>query len=357
MAKTRARAHLDLKSEVETKEGEKAFGSRRNKPKVPAEKVDPDKNLQAASKPNTGSVFSVEQGEGEKTLGTVIGYAYLDPKRIKTWEYKDRTLAELEWDKESLEEFTADVEEAGFTTPIVVRPIEGASENDEFLYEEIAGFKRHYVAKKLNLPIPAEIRKLTDAEAFRLQKSENTERTEPSFWSRAISWSQLDESFGATQRERAKVAGASESQFSTALRLVRRMPEEVVKSLRLYTFGYNALIALLQFIDQDDDSNNRQERIDRVIENADRFDARPEKAESIIRGIAADFQKEKPGSKPANGAEVVTTQKGGKVFSIKRKKNGATIDLHQIGMEFADLNEIRDMLLKHLKSKGVPISD
>jgi len=349
-------------NDIESKEGEKAgFGPPRNRPsKSPAPESTnsaerQNKNALEQQAPTSGP-NSIEQNEN--TLGKVLGYAYLDPASIRTWEFKNRTIEDLEADPESLREFLEDVEEAGFASSIIVRPAAKAKEGDAVQFEEIVGFKRTYAARKLGIKIPAEIRELTDAEALRLQKSENTERTNPPFWSEARAWAKMDDRFGKTQREKAKAAGVTESKLSTGLRLVKRMPQEVANSLRLNTFGYNALIALIQFIDLDDNPKHTQARIDRLIEGSDKFDKKPEKAETIVATIKAEYLASLTGqTEKAPQAEVVTSNKGSKVYSIKRKRNGITIDLHQIATELGDVEEITSMIRKHLEQKGVQFSE
>lgn len=371
MAKTQSRAASALaaeqgtkhnKSEIPTREGEKAgFGVKRRPQNVPPEK-DVQESAPASEAPESGQDAPVGEGASipqadlssdSATLGKVIGYKYLDANLIKEWEFKNRTDRSLEANPEETAEFIEEVRAAGFTSSIVVRPIEGSKPGD-YQYEEIVGYKRCYAARYLGIPVPAEIRELTDVEAMRLQTAENSGRTNPPFWEDANAWARLDDRFGATQKEKAAAVGVDAGRFSTGLRIVRRMPDDIKNALNLVKFGYNTLVALMAFIEMDESPNKRQDRIDRIIENADEFEAKPEKGETLVNSIKRAYLASQPGAPKPVEPEVAKTPKGGKIYSIKQSKNGVTINLHQIGVEFADMDEIRKMLKDHLAKKGVP---
>jgi len=360
MAKTKASIHRDLENERQgssaSKEGEKLFAN------TPKKEAATPKGRAGESSVNAetdqfGFPSGTDIDQSGNTLGKAVSYGEIDPWTVKAWDYQDRTIEELLADKDDLDEFMELARESGIVTPIIVRKAKGAKPGDKIQYEQIAGFKRTYAAQKLGIKVPAVLRELTDSEALRLQTLENANRTDPSLWNRALGWATLNDSFGKTQREKALTVGVSESRFSTGLRLVRQMPKEVVDSLALYTFGDNALLDMLKFIQMDEDPAKIQERIDRLIEASDRFESTPKKAADIVASVKKKYLAAEEGAKKEDGPEVAKTPKGGKVYSIKHKRNGVTIDLHQIGAEFADIEEIKEMLRDHLSKKGVQFSD
>lgn len=362
MAKTQSRLLDGKMASVAAKQQQQATDSNEGENAFPVAEGDDkprSQTTQQTASPSEPSItkdtpgVQYEMAPPDDMLGQFIGFAYLDPHKIKDWKYKDRTKDELEYDKENLEGFEEEVRRSGFSSSIVVRPING--KDGKGGYEEVVGFKRTYMARKLNKPVPAEIRILTDEEALALQETENKYRSAPSWWSKARAWLRMEKDFGETQQERAKAVGATPSQFSTALRIARDMPEEIVKSIRLYTLGYNSIAKLMQYLDLD--KEDQSALIDRVIEVSDEIERKPTKAESVFNRLIDEYYASGSETQNQTQPEVAKTPKGGKVYTIKRGRSGVSINLHQIGMELADMDEIRKLLRDHLVKKGVQFEE
>ncbi len=127
-----------------------------------------------------------------------------------------------------LDELTASVREKGVVQPILVRPVEGATDS----YEIVAGERRWRAAQKAGLhDVPVVVRELTDKEALELAIVENVQRQDLNALEEAIGYQQLIAGYGYSQNELAEVIGKSRPHIANTLRLLK-LPEEVQTYLR-----------------------------------------------------------------------------------------------------------------------------
>ena len=87
-----------------------------------------------------------------------------------------------------LDDLTASVREKGVVQPILVRPVDGATDS----YEIIAGERRWRAAQKAGLhEVPVVVRELTDKEALELAIIENVQRQDLNALEEAVGYQQL----------------------------------------------------------------------------------------------------------------------------------------------------------------------
>jgi ParB family transcriptional regulator, chromosome partitioning protein len=127
-----------------------------------------------------------------------------------------------------LDDLTASVREKGVVQPILVRPVDGASDS----YEIVAGERRWRAAQKAGLhDVPVVVRALTDKEALELAIVENVQRQDLNALEEAIGYQQLIDGYGYSQNELAEVIGKSRPHIANTLRLLK-LPDEVQAYLR-----------------------------------------------------------------------------------------------------------------------------
>lgn len=326
------------------KEGEK-------KPAV-AEYEDGEK---AFPSPSTGQRASETTGKASaapspKVLGAV--YDEVSPELVRTWRLKDRTIAELE-DDPRYQELIDSVRVKGVLEPIIVRRL-SPEVGSKHLYEEVAGFKRLTAAKNIGVNVPIVIREISDEEALSIQADENKGRSDPSAWSRGLHYARLIESeVYKTQSQLAASLNLERSTVSNLIRVASGMPEDVTKSLKLHRFGSTSLIHLLKRINEAP-LNKRDDFIDRLVEHADEFNDKPDKALSIIdRAWAGLFSRDQQKKiKP----QVFQSQKG-KALSIKSGGDSVALTLHSAALQVASEDELRSLITDFLTEKGLSLEE
>jgi|AntRauTorcE11898_2_1112593.scaffolds.fasta_scaffold19589_1 ParB/RepB/Spo0J family partition protein len=329
--------------------GESAYGSSKLKKK--------HVSGQSASETTRAPISASTENSDSKALacriGRTLGFRYVDSAKIKSWSHKDRTELEL-FDDPEFQELVVEVGQVGVIQNVILRLLP-KTDKDGHEYEEIVGFKRITAAKIHAQPVPAEIRELTDIEAFRLQITENKGRSKPSFWSIAVAFAKLDEEFGATQQARADNVGLTKSQASTCMRLWNNMPDDVVRGVKLHRLGYNALVSLIVFLDSK--SPRLEERIDMVVEHADEFDAKPAKAEALVKRLEASFTSgEGANNTDAKPAGVIVKSQYGKAMTFKASKTGYSVTVHESAKNVATMQEVQEVLSEFLANKGLDLS-
>jgi ParB family chromosome partitioning protein len=126
---------------------------------------------------------------------------------------------------EELEELAASVRTHGVLQPIVVRPVPDG-------YEIVAGERRWRAAVLAGLAtVPAVVRQVGDLESLALALVENLQRSNLNPVERARAYRRLQEDFGLTQGEIARLVGSSQPSVANALRLLS-LPEEVLEELQ-----------------------------------------------------------------------------------------------------------------------------
>ena len=288
---------------------------------------------------------------GVKTAGS-DKYEEVPAKLIRSWSLKDRTLSELDDDPEYAN-LVRSVRAQGVIEPIIVRKL-GSADKDGHLYEEIAGFKRLNAAKSVGINIPVIIHDLDDQAALRIQANENVGRSMPSAWSRALHYRALVESnVFETHGQLADSLDLNKSTLSNLLRVASGIPEDLVKSLKLHLVGSTSLIHLLSRINSVT-GNDRERLIDRLVEFADEFNEKPEKAiRTIDKAWASLFErKTESTAKPM----VYQSQKG-KTLSVKVSGDSMAVTLHQAALEVATHDELTQLVTDYLESKGLSLEE
>ncbi|WP_376711202.1 plasmid partitioning protein RepB [Pseudochrobactrum lubricantis] len=135
--------------------------------------------MRGASKSMLSSIgeLSAQAARAEKLLdgGSIVE---LDTSLVDTSFVSDR----MAGSEEAYTELLAAIREQGQDTPILVRP----HPNDEARYMVVFGHRRLRVAKELNKPVKAIIKKIDDAVHVIAQGQENSARDNLSFIERAV---------------------------------------------------------------------------------------------------------------------------------------------------------------------------
>jgi ParB family chromosome partitioning protein len=125
------------------------------------------------------------------------------------------------FDEEDMAELVHSVREVGVLQPIVVRPVEGASDR----YELIMGERRWRASQAAGLErVPAIVRETAEDDLLRDALLENLHRSQLNPLEEAAAYSQLLEDFGCTHDELAQRIGRSRPQISNTLRLLKLPP-------------------------------------------------------------------------------------------------------------------------------------
>lgn len=125
------------------------------------------------------------------------------------------------FNKESLEELAASIQEQGIIQPLVVRRIEGGK------YELIAGERRLKAAKLAGLrQVPVVVNQAVPERVFELALIENIQREDLNPIEEALAYRELQENYGLTHEEIATRVGKDRTSVSNSLRLLG-LPEEI----------------------------------------------------------------------------------------------------------------------------------
>jgi ParB family chromosome partitioning protein len=127
------------------------------------------------------------------------------------------------FNEEDLAELTASIKTQGVLQPIVLRPINGASER----YEIVAGERRWRAAQRAGLDsVPALVRELDDLQVLEIGLVENLQRADLDPIEEAEAYKQLIDRFGRTQDAIAEAMGKSRPHIANMLRLLN-LPDDV----------------------------------------------------------------------------------------------------------------------------------
>jgi len=129
-------------------------------------------------------------------------------------------------DDPEMAELTESIKALGVLQPILVRP------KPNGLYEIVYGQRRVKAAEKAGLvEIPANIRILSDQEAYEVQFSENIQREDLSDMEKARMLNFLITKFGYTQEQLAKKLGKSQPWISQHLAMLQ-IPENITRVIK-----------------------------------------------------------------------------------------------------------------------------
>lgn len=131
---------------------------------------------------------------------------------------------------ESLGELARSIEATGMVQPVIVRPVEGAREDDK-TYELIAGERRWRAAQMAgHTIIPAILREASDSESLEIALVENVVRKQLNPVDEAYAFRVLLEDLEVTQGALAERVGKSRSSITNKIRLLE-LPDEVQELL------------------------------------------------------------------------------------------------------------------------------
>ncbi|WP_165495713.1 ParB/RepB/Spo0J family partition protein [Marinobacter halodurans] len=278
-------------------------------------------------------------------------YIEIPSKLVRNWRFKDRTAVELEDDPE-YSALVDEIREQGVISPITVRPIEGASA-DGFQYEEVVGFKRLSACKALGIDVPAHVRELSDLEAARLQKSENTGRSAPSAWSLGQHYKTLlEQGMAETQTQLAASLGIDRVTLTNLLRIANNIPDDISKSIKLHRLGSTALLKMVSLLGEKA-GRSSEAMVDRIVEFADEFNEKPEKSSTILAKIEASFDSS---TQKSLSGSTFRSQKG-KALSVKPGKDKLSVTMHAAALSVASPEEITEALTKFLEAKGLTLEE
>jgi ParB family transcriptional regulator, chromosome partitioning protein len=131
------------------------------------------------------------------------------------------------FDDQDLEDLVASIREKGIIQPILARTVVGHAD----LYEIIAGERRWRAAQRVGLhDVPVILVEADDKQALELAIIENVQRADLNALEEALGYQQLENDYGYTQADLAKVIGKSRSHVTNTLRLLK-LPEKTKQLL------------------------------------------------------------------------------------------------------------------------------
>lgn len=151
------------------------------------------------------------------------------------------------FDEAELEDLTHSIQEKGIIQPILARTIPGIAD----LYEIIAGERRWRAAQRAGLyEVPIIAVEADDKQALELAIIENVQRMDLNPLEEAQGYQQLENDFGYSQQELAKIIGKSRSHVANTLRLLK-LPERTKHLLADGSLSAGHARALLTMADAD----------------------------------------------------------------------------------------------------------
>ena len=211
--------------------------------------------------------------------------------KVKPSPYQPRR----EFDETKLEELASSIKSHGLLQPIVIRV------RPDGAYELIAGERRLRASSLAGLyEIPAIVENISDKDASTLALIENLQREDLNPLEEASGYHRLQEEFGLTQDDLAKVVGKSRSTVANSIRLLGlgMHSKQLLQSGHLEMGHARALLAL---------SGVEQDKIAELISKK-KYSVR--QAEKLIRSMRSGNlgQKETRKQKP-KGADLLTLER------------------------------------------------
>lgn len=246
------------------------------------------------------------------------------------------------FDKASLDELAASIEEKGILQPLIVRTLGGGK------YEIVAGERRFRAAQSLHLEkIPVIVKEVDDQETLELALIENLQREDLNPVEEALAYKELLGKYQYTQEELAKRIGKDRSSIANTLRLLK-LPDGIRGHIISGQISMGHARALLAIEDHD----IQKKVADRIIQN----DLSVREIEDLVRKL-----KDEPTSYPAEISEtssprpVMKSSTFGPVeeelkkrlktkIQIKSSGNKGKILIHFHSLE--ELNRLIDWMMK-----------
>lgn len=191
------------------------------------------------------------------------------------------------FDKSTLDELAASIEEKGILQPLIVRTLGGGK------YEIIAGERRLRAAQSLHLEkIPVIVKEVDDQETLELALIENLQREDLNPVEEALAYKELLSKYQYTQDELAKRIGKDRSSIANTLRLLK-LPDGIRGHIISGQISMGHARALLAIEDHD----IQKKVAERIIQN----DLSVREIEDLVRKL-----KDEPTSYPAEISETVS---------------------------------------------------
>lgn len=202
---------------------------------APEQKADPRIRPLAEGRAISGSVRAMSRSLGE--LGAAAEEA------VKLREQLDRAVAVIEIDPGLIDPsfvldrlegpdtaegraFLDDIRRHGQQVPILVRPAPGR----EGRYQIAYGHRRLWAARRLGLPVKAQVRALSDAELVIAQGQENAQRRDLSFIEKAMFARALDER-GFDRATLMAALAVQTAEVTRLLAVARAVPAELITAI------------------------------------------------------------------------------------------------------------------------------
>jgi ParB family chromosome partitioning protein len=276
----------------------------------------------------------------------------LDPKECRIWAFHNRRYDLL--DENNCADLIEGFQESGRQELAgIVRRV---NDDSGFEYEVIAGARRHWTCAQLGWKYLAEIRDLTDEEAFILSDIENRSRKDISDYERAIDYrraltdilSEKGQREGRskaamTQAEFAKRLGKSEAWLSQFLYLAS-LPVEIVAAFpQLTDIGLSHGRELKPLLDKPSSREKLIKEAQALAQDKSRTVA------TVMRRLLAVGQDRKKTVQTSNVLGVFEGKEGKKAITVKRKgKRDLSIELNRLGIKSKE--EAFELIKKALDS-------
>ena len=261
----------------------------------------------------------------------------LKPNECRIWAFHNRRYDLL--DEKSCSDLIEGFRESGRQELAgIVRRV---TDDSGYEYEVIAGARRHWTCEHLGWKYLAEIRDLTDEEAFILSDVENRTRSDISDYERAIDYrralteilSEKGQREGRsksamTQAEFAKRLGKSEGWLSQFLYLAS-LPAEIVAAFpKITDIGLSHGRELKPLLDKPSSREKLVKEAQALLQDESRS------AVTVMKRLLAAGQDRKKMMQTSNVLGVFEGKEGKKAITVKRKgKRDLSIELNRLGVK------------------------
>ncbi|OGQ08688.1 MAG: hypothetical protein A3G32_09290 [Deltaproteobacteria bacterium RIFCSPLOWO2_12_FULL_40_28] len=207
------------------------------------------------------------------------------------------------FDKASIDELAASIEEKGILQPLIVREMGGGK------YELVAGERRYRAAKLLHLKtVPVIVKDIDPQEILELALIENIQRQDLNPIEEALAYKELLGRYQYTQDELAKRLGKDRSSIANTLRLLK-LPEVI----RSYIIAGQLSMGHARTILGIDNKELQEKLADEIIKNG----MSVREVEEWIRKLKDEGINEKPAGDHNVTLEVVRPKKENKFLSVE----------------------------------------
>lgn len=207
------------------------------------------------------------------------------------------------FDKTTIDELAASIEEKGILQPLIVREMGGGK------YELVAGERRYRAAKLLHLKtVPVIVKDIDPQEILELALIENIQRQDLNPVEEALAYKELLNRYQYTQDELAKRLGKDRSSIANTLRLLK-LPEVIRSHIISGQLSMGHARTILGI-----DNKELQEKLaDEIIKNG----MSVREVEEWIRKLKDEGINEKPAGDHNVTLEVVRPKKENKFLSVE----------------------------------------